>query len=183
MESIIILKHGISVIFKASCLVENVSSPIWEDDIFWQEASSHTGFMLLQYVYVIPEWKCLPGLLTVLCPSVFSVRSEVSCLWIVIFRCSFGPKAQTIWEMGNKPEIVFNENKQLLAEYAEHSFSKLLFIPHRLSLKALSFFYLQALLYITDWEESWFLCVVWVALLGRRTYKSSGGVDFFVPPR
>lgn len=59
LESITILKLGIFVIFRASYLVENVSS-IWEDDIFWQEGSYHRGFVLLQYVYVIPEWKCLP---------------------------------------------------------------------------------------------------------------------------
>lgn len=34
LESITILKLGGFVIFKASCLVENVSSPVWEDGIF-----------------------------------------------------------------------------------------------------------------------------------------------------
>lgn len=55
LGSIATLKLGIFIILKASCLVENVSSPIWEDDIFCQEASYLTRFMLLQYVYMIPE--------------------------------------------------------------------------------------------------------------------------------
>lgn len=81
VESIAILKLDIFVIFKASCLLENVSSPIWEDYIFWQEASYLTGFMLLQYTYVIPEWKCLPGVFTVLCPFVCSVWDQKSVVF------------------------------------------------------------------------------------------------------
>ena len=86
-----ILKLPFSLLSKASSMVGNVNlfGKMFSDT---RPAGCHVGLMLLCHVYVNPRVgmssRCC-DVLSSLCSSVCIVRSEVTCLWLLIFRCGF----------------------------------------------------------------------------------------------